>query len=197
MLAGFDCTGRVLGQVSDGNRKDVRNAVEAAHKAAPGWGKRAAHNRAQIVYYMAGKPFCCQLFPPARLRPTLSIISAMLVWLRRGYGYSFAKEAEQKLIVASSWVRAGDALWLRVCARANQAENLELRRAEFASQISSMTGGSMEEGLKEVDASIARLFHWAAYADKSVATIFLFFLRGRGGGPPQRRGECVTENVCN
>jgi len=26
-------------------RKDVRNAVEAAHKAAPGWGKRAAHNR--------------------------------------------------------------------------------------------------------------------------------------------------------
>jgi aldehyde dehydrogenase (NAD+) len=27
--------------------------VEAAHAAAGGWGKRAAHNRAQIVYYMA------------------------------------------------------------------------------------------------------------------------------------------------
>ncbi|XP_077999867.1 aldehyde dehydrogenase family 16 member A1-like [Glandiceps talaboti] len=45
--------GLVLAQVPDSNRKDVRNAVEAAHKAAPGWGKRAAHNRAQIVYYMA------------------------------------------------------------------------------------------------------------------------------------------------
>ncbi|XP_029441288.1 aldehyde dehydrogenase family 16 member A1 isoform X2 [Rhinatrema bivittatum] len=44
---------KVLAYVADGNRKDVRNAVEAAHKAAPGWGKRAAHNRAQIVYYMA------------------------------------------------------------------------------------------------------------------------------------------------
>ncbi|KAM4016025.1 aldehyde dehydrogenase family 16 member A1 [Anomaloglossus baeobatrachus] len=45
--------GTVMAYVADGNRKDVRNAVEAAHKAAPGWGKRAAHNRAQIVYYMA------------------------------------------------------------------------------------------------------------------------------------------------
>ncbi|XP_067674449.1 aldehyde dehydrogenase family 16 member A1-like [Haliotis asinina] len=44
---------KVVGHVGDGNRKDVRNAVEAAHKAAPGWGKRAAHNRAQIVYYLA------------------------------------------------------------------------------------------------------------------------------------------------
>ncbi|XP_041351976.1 aldehyde dehydrogenase family 16 member A1-like [Gigantopelta aegis] len=46
-------SGKVVGHVGDGNRKDVRNAVEAAHGAAPGWGKRAAHNRAQIVYYMA------------------------------------------------------------------------------------------------------------------------------------------------
>lgn len=27
--------------------------MEAAHAAAGGWGKRAAHNRAQIVYYLA------------------------------------------------------------------------------------------------------------------------------------------------
>ena len=45
--------GNYVGQVSEGNRKDVRNAVECAFKAAPGWGKRAAHNRAQIVYYIA------------------------------------------------------------------------------------------------------------------------------------------------
>ena len=29
-------SGKVIGQVSEGNRKDIREAVEAAHKAAPG-----------------------------------------------------------------------------------------------------------------------------------------------------------------
>ena len=29
-------TGKVLCQVGEGNRKDIREAVEAAHKAAPG-----------------------------------------------------------------------------------------------------------------------------------------------------------------
>src|SRR4051812_47782292 len=38
--------GRTLGEVGQGNRKDVRNAVEAAHKAA-GWARTTAHNRAQ------------------------------------------------------------------------------------------------------------------------------------------------------
>ncbi|XP_070544608.1 aldehyde dehydrogenase family 16 member A1-like [Ptychodera flava] len=90
--------GMVLAQVPDSNRKDVRNAVEAAHKAAPGWGKRAAHNRAQIVYYMA--------------------------------------------------------------------ENLELRRDEFASQLKKMTGKSDVEVKQEVDLAVQRLFHWGAYADK-------------------------------
>ena len=42
-----------LGQVGEGSRKDIRDAVEAAHSAAKGWGKRAAHNRAQILYYIA------------------------------------------------------------------------------------------------------------------------------------------------
>ncbi len=45
--------GKTVGQAADGNRKDIRDAVEAAHSAAPGWGKRAAHNRAQILYYIA------------------------------------------------------------------------------------------------------------------------------------------------
>lgn len=35
-----------------GNRKDIRNAVEAAHKAA-GWGAQTGHNRAQVLYYLA------------------------------------------------------------------------------------------------------------------------------------------------
>ncbi len=45
--------GQLIEEVADSNRKDVRDAVEAAHKAAPGWGKRAAHNRAQILFYIA------------------------------------------------------------------------------------------------------------------------------------------------
>jgi aldehyde dehydrogenase (NAD+) len=43
--------GELLGEVPLGNRKDIRNAVEAARKAAS-WGKSTAHNRAQVLYYM-------------------------------------------------------------------------------------------------------------------------------------------------
>jgi aldehyde dehydrogenase (NAD+) len=45
--------GRPLGEVGEGNRKDVRNAVEAAHAAAAGWSKSTGHARAQILYYIA------------------------------------------------------------------------------------------------------------------------------------------------
>jgi aldehyde dehydrogenase (NAD+) len=50
-IAGVD--GRVLGEVGEGNRKDIRNAVEAAHAALGGWSKATGHNRAQILYYIA------------------------------------------------------------------------------------------------------------------------------------------------
>jgi aldehyde dehydrogenase (NAD+) len=39
--------GGFIGEVGHGNRKDVRNAVEAAHKS--GWPKQTAHNRAQVL----------------------------------------------------------------------------------------------------------------------------------------------------
>jgi len=44
--------GRLLGEASLGNRKDIRNAVEAARKAEA-WAKATAHNRAQVLYYCA------------------------------------------------------------------------------------------------------------------------------------------------
>jgi aldehyde dehydrogenase (NAD+) len=44
--------GELLGEAPLGNRKDIRNAVEAARKAA-GWPKATAHTRAQVLYYMA------------------------------------------------------------------------------------------------------------------------------------------------
>ena len=44
--------GRLLGEAPLGNRKDIRNAVEAARKAEA-WGRATAHNRAQVLYYCA------------------------------------------------------------------------------------------------------------------------------------------------
>jgi len=44
--------GRLLGEAPLGNRKDIRNAVEAARKAS-GWARSTAHARAQVLYYMA------------------------------------------------------------------------------------------------------------------------------------------------
>ena len=45
--------GAQVGEVPDGNRKDLRNAVEAAHSAWKTWSKATGHNRAQILYYIA------------------------------------------------------------------------------------------------------------------------------------------------
>ncbi len=87
-------TGALLGEVAEGNRKDIRNAVEAAHAAA-GWARTSGHARAQVLYYLA--------------------------------------------------------------------ENLAARAGEFAARIEGMTGG---DGAREVEASLSRLFTYAAWADK-------------------------------
>ena len=55
-LAVLSAAGKIIGQVGDGNRKDVRDAVEAAHAAhlsKPGWAMRHGFNRAQILYFIA------------------------------------------------------------------------------------------------------------------------------------------------
>jgi aldehyde dehydrogenase (NAD+) len=48
----FDPIGKHRGEAGLGNRKDIRNAVEAAAKAGS-WAKSAAHLRAQILFYIA------------------------------------------------------------------------------------------------------------------------------------------------
>jgi aldehyde dehydrogenase (NAD+) len=98
--------GKLLGHIGLGSRKDIRNAVEAAH-AAKGWGKASAHLRAQILYYIA--------------------------------------------------------------------ENLSARSDEFAKRLTEMTGKS---GAGEVEASIARLFTYAAWADKFDGAVKSVPLRG-------------------
>ncbi len=98
--------GKLLGHAGLGNRKDIRNAVEAAH-AAKAWAKTTAHNRAQILYYIA--------------------------------------------------------------------ENLSARAAEFANRLRDLTGKS---GEAEVETSIARLFSYAAWADKFDGAVKSVPLRG-------------------
>ncbi len=48
----LDPEGRAVGHAGLGGRKDIRNAVEAASKAT-GWAGATAHNRAQVLYYVA------------------------------------------------------------------------------------------------------------------------------------------------
>ena len=45
-----DAAGNFFANVPQCTRKDLRNAVEAAAKAGPGWAKRTAYNRGQILY---------------------------------------------------------------------------------------------------------------------------------------------------
>ncbi|MDE3152202.1 MAG: aldehyde dehydrogenase family protein, partial [Gemmatimonadota bacterium] len=102
--------GRMVGEVGEGNRKDIRNAVEAAHKAWPGWSKASGHLRAQILYYTA--------------------------------------------------------------------ENLSARADEFAARLDAMAGGGRRSAAREVQASISRLFTYAAWADKYDGAVHDVPIRG-------------------
>lgn len=48
-----DASGAAFAEVPRGNRKDVRNAVEAAAQARASWAATSGHLRAQILYYVA------------------------------------------------------------------------------------------------------------------------------------------------
>ncbi|TDQ83218.1 aldehyde dehydrogenase (NAD+) [Dongia mobilis] len=105
----LDPKGRKLGEVGEGNRKDIRNAVAAA-RAAEAWSRATTHNRAQILYYIA--------------------------------------------------------------------ENLSARADEFTQRIVAMTGTSKVKAAAEVEASIARLFSYGAWADKFEGAVHQPPLRG-------------------
>jgi len=99
-----------IGEVGDGNRKDLRNAVEAAHAAARSWSKSTAHLRAQILYYIG--------------------------------------------------------------------ENLDARAEEFATRLRAQTGATAAQARAEVEASVSRLFTYAAWADKWDGAVHSVPIRG-------------------
>ena len=48
----YDSDGKMISDVGLGNRKDIRNAVEAAHKANS-WSQLTGYQRSQVLYYLA------------------------------------------------------------------------------------------------------------------------------------------------
>jgi aldehyde dehydrogenase (NAD+) len=71
--------GDVLGEVGEGNRKDIRNAVEAAHAALGGWSGATTYNRAQVLYYVAENLAARSVEFAARLRAMSGVDGAVEV----------------------------------------------------------------------------------------------------------------------
>ncbi|MDB4916273.1 MAG: Aldehyde Dehydrogenase, partial [Gemmatimonadetes bacterium] len=89
-IAGAD--GHVIGEVGEGNRKDLRNAVEAAHAALGGWSKATGHNRAQILYYIA-----------ENLAARSSEFAARLTAMSGGDGAAEVEAAVRRLFTYAAW----------------------------------------------------------------------------------------------
>jgi aldehyde dehydrogenase (NAD+) len=84
--------GRVLGEVGEGNRKDIRNAVEAAHAALPGWSKATGHSRAQILYYIA-----------ENLATRSAELAARISAMTAGDGAAEVEAAVRRLFTYAAW----------------------------------------------------------------------------------------------
>ena len=81
--------GREIGLAGLGNRKDIRNAVEAAH-AAKGWGRATGHNRAQVLYYLAENLAAREAEFAARLKEAgvAKAAEEVAVAIRRSFWYA-------------------------------------------------------------------------------------------------------------
>jgi aldehyde dehydrogenase (NAD+) len=84
--------GRAIGEVGEGNRKDIRNAVEAAHAALPGWSKATGHNRAQILYYIA-----------ENLATRSTELAARISAMTGGDGAAEVEAAVRRLFTYAAW----------------------------------------------------------------------------------------------
>ena len=84
-----DIKGRVIAEVGRGNRKDIRNAVEAAHAAAA-WSRTTAHLRAQVLYYIGENLAARADEFAARLKLSIGMNGAKVVdaAVRRCFSYA-------------------------------------------------------------------------------------------------------------
>ena len=89
-----DAKGRVIAEVGRGNRKDIRNAVEAAHAAA-GWSRATAHLRAQVLYYIGENLAARSDEFAARLRAMTGFGGAKIVDLAVRRCFSYAAWADK------------------------------------------------------------------------------------------------------
>jgi aldehyde dehydrogenase (NAD+) len=89
-----DTSGRVIAEVGRGNRKDIRNAVEAAH-AASGWSRATAHLRAQVLYYIGENLAARRDEFAARTKAMTGIAGAKIVDLAVRRCFSYAAWADK------------------------------------------------------------------------------------------------------
>ncbi|MGH7522904.1 MAG: aldehyde dehydrogenase family protein, partial [Gemmatimonadales bacterium] len=89
-----DAKGRLIAEVGRGNRKDIRNAVEAAHAAA-GWSRATAHLRAQVLYYIGENLAARSDEFAARLRAMTGFGGAKIVDLAVRRCFSYAAWADK------------------------------------------------------------------------------------------------------
>jgi aldehyde dehydrogenase (NAD+) len=67
---------RLIGEVGRGSPKDIRNAVEAASSAQARWSAATAHNRAQVLYFVAENLSARSAELAARIAVTTGVATA-------------------------------------------------------------------------------------------------------------------------
>ena len=96
--------------------------------------------------------------------PVLDAAGAVAGEIGVGNRKDIRNAVEKAHAAAAGWARA--TAHLRAQVLYYVAENLGARRDEFAERLVALTGRSRKQGREEVDRSLARLFSYAAWADK-------------------------------
>ncbi|KAJ1472171.1 hypothetical protein T484DRAFT_1841508 [Baffinella frigidus] len=147
-----------LSPACDCNRKDVRDAVEAAAGAAKGWSSKPGHTRAQILYFLA-----------ENLSARAAAFAARVAQITGGT----LSEAEAE-ITGGALAEAEAEV-----AAAITGGSLSEAEAEVAAAVDRIiTGGSLSEAEAEVAAAVDRIFTYAALADKAGGTVQESTLKG-------------------
>ncbi|MEO7414635.1 MAG: aldehyde dehydrogenase family protein [Opitutaceae bacterium] len=89
-----DAAGNFFANIPQCTRKDLRNAIEAAAKAGPGWAKRTAYNRGQILY---------RLGEMLEARATEMIDALLLGGVSKGAAAKEVSAAVDRLIYYAGW----------------------------------------------------------------------------------------------